>query len=509
MRYPWAYLRLAATAAGLALMLALLLCAAPARAAGLYLPAGDGGLRSDLTLLGDAGVLDLPLMAWPLPRTDLERALENAHIGEDSPLQGVLDRVQRAAAGPESGTFGMRLIAGHQGLLRDFETAGREDGTATLAAAFGGERWSTTLVVAGVTDPTDNHALRFDGSELTLRAGNWLLGVNALDRWWGPGQQGSLILSSNARPIPALMLDRATSMPFAWRGLRWIGPWRFTTLLGQADGSRQDVPSPYFMGMRFEMRPTPWLEFAAQRTALFCGRGRTCGVEQFWKMLIGHDNRGINTTAASEPGDGLAGFDLRIKLPGPVPAAFYTQWIGEDVHNYLPVKFLGQFGVEAGHVTDAGAAVRGYVEYSDTTCAFNTTLGGGPQRHFNCAYGSGIYNVEGYRYYRRSIGFTTDNDTRLWVIGLRYAPAPGGEWRAKFLGGTLNRDQVTTADTRNTVAAVATQYRALEGGWRGRLFGGEIGLEVGVQRLHPHNDDAHVNGYGYLDWQRALPSSFL
>jgi hypothetical protein len=404
----------------------------------------------------------------------------------------------------------MRLIAGHPGLLRDFETAGREDGTATLAAAFGGERWSTTLVVAGVTDPTDDHALRFDGSELTLRAGNWLLGLNALDRWWGPGQQSSLILSNNARPIPALMLDRATSTPFAWRGLHWIGPWRFTTLLGQADGSRQDVPSPHFMGMRFEMRPTPWLEFAAQRTALFCGRGRTCGVEQFWKMLIGHDNRGINTTAATEPGDQVAGFDLRVQLPGPLPVALYTQLIGEDIdHTVVPIRYLGLVGAEAGHVTGSGDSVRGYVEYSDTTCSFWSALDAGRQPEFGCAYNSTIYNVEGYRYYRRSIGHTTDNDTRLWVVGLRYAPAPGGQWYAKFLGGTLNRDQLLTPDVLNTVAAMATQYRALEGGWRGRLFGGEIGLQLGVQRLHPHNDDAHVNGYGYLDWQRALPSSFL
>ena len=40
------------------------------------------------------------------------------------------------------------------------------------------------------------------------------------------------------------------------------------------------------------------------------------------------------------------GFDLRIELPGPLPAAFYTQWIGEDVHHYLPAKFLGLWGVE-------------------------------------------------------------------------------------------------------------------------------------------------------------------
>ncbi|MCC7461985.1 MAG: hypothetical protein IT480_05915, partial [Gammaproteobacteria bacterium] len=49
-------------------------------AAGLYLAAGDGALRSDLLLLIDAGVLDLSVMAWPLPRADLARALDEARL---------------------------------------------------------------------------------------------------------------------------------------------------------------------------------------------------------------------------------------------------------------------------------------------------------------------------------------------------------------------------------------------------------------------------------------------
>jgi hypothetical protein len=499
-----AFFRLAAVFASLALTAA----AGPALA-GQYLSAGNGGLRSDLLLLIDAGVLDLSAMSWPLPRADLARALDAARLAEDSPFQDVLARLRRAAEVPASGTFGMRFVAGHPGLLRDFETPGREDASATLSAAFGGPRWSTTLVVGGVTDPADRHALRFDGSELTLRAGNWLIGANALDRWWGPGQQGSLILSSNARPIPALVLDRATALEPGWRLFRWIGPWRFTALAGRAEGDRDDFRHPYFMGMRFEMRPTPWIEFAAQRTALFCGDGRRCTANTVWKMLAGQDNRGINTTAEEEPGDGLAGFDLRVKLPGPLPAAFYTQWIGEDVHSYLPVKFLGMFGLEAGDVTATGARWRANLEYADTTCAFNTVMLGGPQTHYDCAYGSTVYNRNGYRYYGRTYGYSTDNDARLWNAGFRYARGGAGEWRAKLVGGTLNRDDTdpTRPNRANTVAPLATHYAAFEGGWCGRFLGGDLGVQAGVQRLRTFGSDARANGYGFVDWQRTLGAS--
>ena len=507
MRAGQAHFRPAAIATGLALMLALL-CAAPTRAAGLYLPAGDGGLRSDLALLIDSGVLDLDTTSWPLPRAELERALAAASVAEDSPLRYVLERVRRASAEPASGALSMRFVAGHPGLLRDFETPGREDGTATLGAAFGGQRWSTTLVVGGVTDPADHHVLRFDGSEATLRAGNWLLGVNALDRWWGPGQQGSLILSSNARPVPALMLDRAESVPWGFRPLSWLGPWHFTLFVGRMEGARRDIPNPLLMGMRLAFRPRPWLQLGVQRTNMFCGQGRICDARTWWDMLIGHDNVGNNVSAAHQPGDALAGFDGRISWPGRVPVAFYTQWIGEDVSQFMPFKYLGLFGLEIGSVVSSGATWHAFTEYSDSTCSFyRTSSDPAKPQLFNCAYNNNLYDVEGYRYYGRALGESTDNDSRLLAIGARFAPAYGGEWRLKYLQGDLNRDQ-TTPDIHNTVAILATKYRALEGGWRGHLFGGEIGVLAGVQRQKAFNAAAHVNGYGYLDWQRALPTSF-
>lgn len=477
---------------------------AAGQAASLYLPVGDGRLRSDLQLLIDGGVLDLAVLAWPLPRSDVERALAAAQPSEDSPYGEVLARVRAAVTGNAS-SRGARLTGGHPGLLRDFETAGREDGNLSLWASVGAERWSATGVLSGVTDPDpgedDHHPVRLDGSELTWRAGNWLLGPNLMDRWWGPGQQSSLILSNNARPIPALLLDRATSVPFRMRGLRWIGPWRFTAMLGRAEGSRQDVGHPYVMGMRLELRPRPWLEFAAQRTAIFCGEGRACGASVFWKMLLGHDNRGINTDGETEPGNGLAGFDLRVKLPGPLPLALYTQMIGEDVHDYMPVKYLGLFGAELGGLSDRGAAWRAHIEYSDTTCSFWRHTHGDPPPKFGCAYNSGVYPIDGYRYYRQSIGHSTDNDSRLWNLGWRYAPAAGGEWTLKVLKGDLNRG----GDVLNRLAPVPTQYRALQLGWRADLgHAGTLGLQLGAQRLQPRGEARHTSAFGFLDWQRPL-----
>ena len=39
-----------------------------------------------------------------------------------------------------------------------------------------------------------------DGSYIAARLGNWSASFGQVERWWGPGWDGSLILSTNARP---------------------------------------------------------------------------------------------------------------------------------------------------------------------------------------------------------------------------------------------------------------------------------------------------------------------
>ena len=50
--------------------------------------------------------------------------------------------------------------------------------------------------------------------------------------------------------------------------------------------------------------------------------------------------------------------------------------------------------------------MQAFVEYASTTCSANT--GSGP--YYNCAYNQGRFNVEGYRYNGRVIGYTSDRD---------------------------------------------------------------------------------------------------
>ena len=94
--------------------------------------------------------------------------------------------------------------------------------------------------------------------------------------------------------------------------LRWLGPWRFITFMGQLEDDR-DYPNALLFGMRIELRPLPSLQLAASRTAQWCGDGRPCTWDDFWNLFIGNDN---DQSPEEQPGNQLAGFDLRWTWPG-------------------------------------------------------------------------------------------------------------------------------------------------------------------------------------------------
>jgi hypothetical protein len=224
---------------GVLLLVLLLMAAAPfARAEGLWLPVGDRSLRNDITLLVDEGVIRVPTTTWPLPVADIRRAVDRVDAEQLAipALAAALERVKaRVAVRADAEGWELRessFAIGHQGALRDYGSFGRGNGEIQSVGGTSNERWGLTISAAAVSNPLDGHRFELDGSDLTVRWGNWLFSVNQLDRWYGPGEEQSLSLSNNARPLPQLSLDRSESTAPTVPILSWIGPWRFTTSLG-------------------------------------------------------------------------------------------------------------------------------------------------------------------------------------------------------------------------------------------------------------------------------------
>jgi Capsule assembly protein Wzi len=486
-----------------AMVLAISLSSGRAQADAGWFASGDTQLRMDLQLLNDAEVIRYPLNQWPIPRAAIQYALANAkeHFATNTAVKEALERVRARASPTARGltAFDSGIRGGQPGLWRDFDTVAREDGEIGAGLDWDSNRFSFGVEVTAVANPDHGDELRADGSHATAKWGNWLLSAHQLDRWWGPGHEGSLILSTNARPMPTVMVERAEAQPWRTRWLSWLGPWRMSFGVSQMENSRQDIDAPLFMAWRLMVMPFKKIELGFSRSAQFCGEELECNLNVFGNMLAGNDNVGIDATAANEPGNQMAGFDIRWNSPvGNLPYALYGQYIGEDESSYLPAKYIKQLGLEAWKPLTDGGLIQGFFEYASTTCSANTNRG----PYYNCAYNQGRFNVEGYRYKGRVIGYSSDRDAENWALGVKYAAANGSLWTATARLSRLNRDDF--GDVNNTVASVPTDYDALEIGWKGRHWGEDFSVDLGVQAIEPANGDQDVEPFGFIGWQHKF-----
>jgi hypothetical protein len=457
---------------------------------------GDSGLRHDVQLLSDAGLLAGPFLSWPVGWDELAEKLPLAGDADlSAPQARALARVRARATRelkPDEVDLQLRLSAAVEPIIvRNFEDSPREEGEAWVSVATQGERWAGRLRLAAVASPDDDQQIRADGSYLGAMLGNWFLSAGLTERWWGPGWQGSLILSTAARPVPAIAIDRLNSDPFELPVLRWLGPWKLSAFMGQLESDRE-YPNALLFGLRLEIRPHPTLQLGLSRTAQWCGEGRPCGLDTFWDLLVGNDNQ---PDLEQQPGNQLAGFDLRWSWPGGrVPVAVYAQGIGEDEAGALPSRYLGLFGLEFwGGVRDT--SFRGYLEYADTACDFTSS-----PPEFGCAYTNVIY-TDGYRYRGRSIGHSIDADGESLSLGAVVVDGDGRQWLGRASNIKINRAGLAA---RHSLSDGPARLREISlehvrGLGRGRLKIGLGYLDTDVQAGARTVLDEGLRGY--LDWQ--------
>ena len=439
-----------------------------------WLAPGDRQARHDLQLLVDEGVIDMPVSGWPIAVSDIAASLSRVSNDKLTPAQQVAVRRLRVIASEGHPILGVEVRgAVRPSVLRTFDEEPREEGQLIgWASGFFGSRWGGRLEVQAIADPDDDDVFRIDGTYVAGKFGNWIVTLGEQDRWWGSGWQGSLILSNSARPVPAIALDRAESTPFETKWLSWIGPWRLSTFMGYMEAGRKDVDHPLLFGFRVSARPLDGLEISIERTAQWCGEGRSCTWSDFWNLWWGNDNSGENVDPDDEPGNQLAGWDIRWASPiGDWNYALYNQHTGETIDNQIPRPYRSMdiAGLEFwGTPKEDGRSWRGSLEWASTRCG-GTENG---EKLWDCAYNNAIFNVEGYRSKGHPIGHSMDGDGETW--GLRYMrfQPDGRSWTTLLRYSELNQGGVEP-DTRNVVAPGAenwwsldvTYHRPIKSGW--------------------------------------------
>ncbi len=471
--------------------------------AGTYVPSGDLALRHDVQRLADYGVIKGPVTTWPIAWGAILGDLYEADTTSlPPPIVDAVARLKARAiweASPEVVVFNSKVgFADDAARIRSFQNTPRGRVEVAAGVAYMNNWLSADVNVQYLDSKQDDDDLRFDESMLGVAFGNWSISASTQQRWWGPSWDGSLILSNNARPIPALVLDRIASNRFETDWLRWLGPWDLTVMMGRLEDDRA-VPNARYFGMRFNFRPLSSLEIGVSRSAQWCGDGRPCDFGTFVDLLAGRDNQGGDGIGSdNEPGNQLAGFDVRWspRMLGST-TAFYGQLIGEDEAGGFPSRYMGQFGAEWSTYLGDRWSTRFYGEFSDTTCQFHES-----SKIYNCAYNHGTY-ATGYRFRERSIGHGADNDARIFAVGAVAVDADDTQWRAHLRVGDLNRGG--NPDPRNTLTPGPQDFLSLDVSHSRVIPFGVVDIGVGYESVDDatsgeSTDDARL----YLQWRSSF-----
>jgi hypothetical protein len=478
-------------------LLAAILLSAPAGGQALpFLAPGDSRLRHVVELDADEGTAPLTT-TWPLPTVDIP-----------ADQRGWLRGYNQPGSATDAGWF--LSGAAKPTRLRTFSDTPREKGEAGLQAGWtAGDFAGGAIRIAYDLSPADGLHYRFDGTYAAWRWGNWWLTAGVQDRWWGPGWDSSLILSSNARAMPGLGLERASSLAPRSKWLRWIGPWRLVTFLDHMENHRADFDNTLFWAGRFTFAPLDGLEIGVSRTAELCGRGRPCGLHTFFDTLIARSNRAINALPNPTPEQILQkvsaqriATDVRWQ-PGSLPFAVYWQQYGEvfDSGNLRPRQTLQLFGLEFASLAVLDGRLRTFLEFADTTCGDISFEKQGPP-NYGCAYEKDSWQA-GYRYRGRAIGDSMDRDGRRFSLGFIYANEADGAWELRLRRLELNRGGIAEEGlVPHTVTTVAERLWNAEFKLDGAHGALRYSAGVGVDHGGPLGAPATWTGRAFLTLSR-------
>lgn len=421
-----------------------------------WAPVGDSNLRRDVELLKTYNIIQGPVNTWPM---SWRQITSNINMGIDQTypahIMRAIDRVRSKIPGKGLRGSATLRYTNEPSLVRGFGDTARSDADMTVSAGLTEEKIDINVSVNYRDNVNfDNSNINFDNSYIATNLGNWSLYAGAIDRWWGPGQDNTLILSSNARPMISAGLRRIDPKPFKTKWLSWMGPWTWDMFISNM-GKDRHVPDALMAGMRLGLEPIKNFEVGLSRTMQLCGQGRPCSADTWAKSIIGIWDID-NTGTANEPGNQLASIDLSYSMSfGEKSLKIYAEGTAEDEWKILPYQYSRLIGSTLTMpIGDRGGSFKINAELSDSGDVRAWLFG---KRRAGVMYNHFIYKT-GHRYDGRTLGHSFDNDSKLASLTATYTRSSGDSYRISLRSATLNWDDTN----KNIVSAHRQKYQSVE-----------------------------------------------
>ena len=366
----------------------------------------DENLRTDLNWLNQQGVIQISTSTWPLSGDEIQRALAQAKVSNNTQQKVVNSVIHSLKADNAPAKVGLHAGTDLKTIPQTF--GDNQKSQYQVAAEFnaGGENWDAKLRINGEKDPLIDHGhdANVEGSYLAGKLWNQWLIAGQVPTYWGPGHDGSLIRGDASRPVYGIIAQRAVQNAFETKWLSWIGPWQYQAFAGQLDDYKA-IPGAKLLSLRLTVQPLSYLELGASRILQWGGEGRPESLDSLWNAIKGNDNF---DSANDDKSNQIAGLDFRLNMQPllQIPVGIYGQYVGEDEAGFLPAKKMYLAGTDFSS-TYKNMPYQLYAEWADTRT--NGQVDGVSYNHY-------VY-TDGYYQHGFPLGHAVGGDGQMYSVG--------------------------------------------------------------------------------------------
>lgn len=181
------------------------------------------------------------------------------------------------------------------------------------------------MVLASETGTT----IRLNRGYLKIGGGPLELEVGKDENWLGFGYRNEITLTNNAQNLTMVKLSSPEPFRIGW--LSWLGDLKYAFIFSQLDktGSGAQERQPWFYALKLSSKPTDNFEIGFNLGRQVGGPGVNNSLGDNLRGLIGGTN--------ADNSNGLAGFEVRYRIPWLRNTELYGEFSGEDTAAFWPI----------------------------------------------------------------------------------------------------------------------------------------------------------------------------
>lgn len=187
----------------------------------------------------------------------------------------------------------------------------------------------TCLLEPSILTTVEGTQIRLNRGYIKLGGGGLELEVGKDENWFGQGARGNIVLTNNAENFTVVKLSSPEPVTASW--LSWLGDLKYSLIASRFDRTSTGGldRQPWFYALKLISKPSDDFEIGFNLGRQQGGPGVNNG--------LGDSIRGLIGGTGADNSNGLAGFELRYRMPWLRNTEFFAEFSGEDTAAFWPI----------------------------------------------------------------------------------------------------------------------------------------------------------------------------